>query len=498
MTIVPDSNDLAVAWKRWYAANAALRRLKFIRALIAEKRNELKKLAGESNHSKSNKRASAEKEQDIRSLVGNEDNMEVERAVFEALNYGPEQSAVYSYETAVSSINCFPYGCNARRIEQNADLNTLLDMEHDAVTAVFQAHQALNFARQQATEGALQSAPLKEDSLETTSPKMHASSEKFLFSSSPRILEQDVPARPKSEPISSKSSEDDHLNSFGRTGDVGDNKIIFSTSLNESSGRKQRKTTFRISSPLRNRKRNKTPQISTDNNLNDGGMPFDKGPRYLLDSEGRITLAPSIVSSEINIAESADGREHRRNQILRNRKAHRDITDHSEEWRQVNAIRRNQNQSGSFITLLTPDQAEVADGVLNAETLRSDIDFNLLRARYCCANMDSISRECLRKGVQMMKQSISAKSTFAVVTFTSRQSAVAARHCLADGRGENIWTAYKSLPVPPLADSAPYDCGPGCCRPTTFNMNINRRLFRRIVAFVSLGLMYIFSTFVLT
>lgn len=72
------------------------------------------------------------------------------------------------------------------------------------------------------------------------------------------------------------------------------------------------------------------------------------------------------------------------------------------------------------------------------------------------------------------------ESTYAVVTFTSRQAAVAARQCLADGRGLNRWTTWKRLPIPPLADAAPCSLCPcrGCCRPVTLTIH-NRQKVRR-------------------
>jgi hypothetical protein len=47
--------------------------------------------------------------------------------------------------------------------------------------------------------------------------------------------------------------------------------------------------------------------------------------------------------------------------------------------------------------------------------------------------------------------------TYAVVTFTSRQSAIAARQCLADGGGLDRWIEIEELPVAPLADAPPCD-----------------------------------------
>lgn len=68
-------------------------------------------------------------------------------------------------------------------------------------------------------------------------------------------------------------------------------------------------------------------------------------------------------------------------------------------------------------------------------------------------------------------------STFAVVTFTSRQAAIAARHALADGRGAGRWISIDDLPVPPLADASAFnicDCR-GCCRPVTVTLNDHQK-----------------------
>jgi len=76
---------------------------------------------------------------------------------------------------------------------------------------------------------------------------------------------------------------------------------------------------------------------------------------------------------------------------------------------------------------------------------------------------------------------LARESSYAVVTFTSRQAAVAARHCLADGRGVGRWIAADHIPVPPLADAAPFSICPcrGCCRPVTLNINDRQKTARR-------------------
>jgi len=83
--------------------------------------------------------------------------------------------------------------------------------------------------------------------------------------------------------------------------------------------------------------------------------------------------------------------------------------------------------------------------------------------------------------------------TYAVVTFTFRQAAVAARQCLADGSGVDNWTETKELPVPPLADAPPRDlmfCR-GCCRPVTLTIHKREQKVRRILG-VSFFLIFCF------
>jgi hypothetical protein len=71
--------------------------------------------------------------------------------------------------------------------------------------------------------------------------------------------------------------------------------------------------------------------------------------------------------------------------------------------------------------------------------------------------------------------------TYAVITFTSRQAAVAARQCLADGGGLDRWIEIQELPIAPLADAPPWDilfCR-GICRPVTLTISDNEKKCRR-------------------
>ena len=84
-------------------------------------------------------------------------------------------------------------------------------------------------------------------------------------------------------------------------------------------------------------------------------------------------------------------------------------------------------------------------------------------------------------GFKTVVNNLARENTVAVVTFTSRQAAVAARHCLADGRGAQRWVADDSLPVPPLADAASCDLKTcrGCCRPVTASINKKQKMVRK-------------------
>jgi hypothetical protein len=71
--------------------------------------------------------------------------------------------------------------------------------------------------------------------------------------------------------------------------------------------------------------------------------------------------------------------------------------------------------------------------------------------------------------------------TYAVITFTSRQAAIAARQCLADGGGLDRWVEIEELPIAPLADAPPWDimfCR-GFCRPVTLTISDNEKKCRR-------------------
>ena len=83
--------------------------------------------------------------------------------------------------------------------------------------------------------------------------------------------------------------------------------------------------------------------------------------------------------------------------------------------------------------------------------------------------------------------------SYAVLTFASRQAALAARKITLDGRGgPHALLSFPSIPVPPLSDAAPLDvvtCR-NCCRPVAFSISPWRKKLRGWIAFVCLILIY--------
>lgn len=71
-------------------------------------------------------------------------------------------------------------------------------------------------------------------------------------------------------------------------------------------------------------------------------------------------------------------------------------------------------------------------------------------------------------------------SSYAIVTFTSRQAAVAARHCLADSRGHDRWVTVAEIPSPPLADAPVCNMSSfrGCVRPVTLSISDKQKIIR--------------------
>ena len=238
VTVLPDAPEMAAAWRKWYVAAKALRRLRFIRSLIAEKlyfdaedvsdsedgndcqgerkefgafddsgfdikvskdeveaslqsymqgqphpyhpdpysmgpgctdpkpyENELSGRDFVDNEANTNQAVYLDAQRRMkyyRNVFGSSENEDVEAHLFHALNYGPEQSAVYARDFAQSAGACCPNGCGEKRL-QRLSIDELLIMERDAIAAVHKGNDSLRYAQAMAAVSLL----------DTENPKMH-------------------------------------------------------------------------------------------------------------------------------------------------------------------------------------------------------------------------------------------------------------------------------------------------------------------------------------
>ena len=192
VTILPAAPELAKAWRKWYAAAAALRRLRFIRTVINEKRHYDIDDVGcdeESSTPSPNVTSSEIVPSDFHSQHGpSGDNMPQDRPkvtflddetassrfqdaetkrqisqyrqtydessdldyrIFRSLNYGPEQQAVYSREMAQGAAACCPHGCCEGRVRRQP-IDRLLEMEEATIERLENAQEQLQHAQIQA------------------------------------------------------------------------------------------------------------------------------------------------------------------------------------------------------------------------------------------------------------------------------------------------------------------------------------------------------------
>jgi len=133
----------------------------------------------------------------------------------------------------------------------------------------------------------------------------------------------------------------------------------------------------------------------------------------------------------------------------------------------------------------------VFDGVWRWTLVRD----NFLNTMGSFCTKAKLALRCCRKPDKEHAKTSAKSPTYAIVTFTSRKSAIEARQLIVDGRGGDNWTNLQALPVPPLADGAPRDIIGGCFEPVTFTINKNHALARKILVFLVLVLISIFSTY---
>lgn len=143
----------------------------------------------------------------------------------------------------------------------------------------------------------------------------------------------------------------------------------------------------------------------------------------------------------------------------------------SAAWEMVEAVAHDSCETGIGGSI--DEDREVATGKWEMASITNFLRKSMKRTRKLLTWTSHKSNQAV--------DVLARDSTFAVVTFTSRQAAVTARRCLADGRGTDRWRQIESVPIPPLADAAACDLHTcrGCCRPVTLSINDNQKKWRK-------------------
>jgi hypothetical protein len=445
VTIIPGAQEISRAWKKWKAAAKKLRRLRFIRQEISDRRH-YDIHVGDEDH------GPAEESQIMRDLELGEEEIVLDetpkvyadstrnkeyyrqvlgasidegdeegRQIFEAMNFGPEQTAVYSREFAQAAAACCPNGCFEGKIRR-AKIDDLLVMELEAAAEVHNANLALKKAREKVTL----TEHIREPEVATPPPKNVSTNNEKASSTLP-------PPTTGKKHRRVKSLEFAHM-----PGDLGLESELYAKSASsnwEGGGRAS-------DSASKPQTEKQMSTISEETNKMDASKTASLRPDAQPTSGAAAgVLLPSNFEPEVDPVGVAP----------RN------------SWQQVEAIVSEARQS---------ERSSITSGKWTWPSLRSVFG----RTKTGVGEVTNWAKAQTAGAVE----DLSRESTYAVVTFTSRQAAVAARNCLADGRGADRWVALPDLPIAPLADAS--TCDPcacrNCCRPVTLSINDRQKACR--------------------
>lgn len=546
VTILPDAPKLAKAWRTWYKHAALLRRLRFIRRLIAKKRHydidemddddsddemQLQKqlmvdpskpmnegqsldvlfpvqpvndtavsepanvvvssnsqllpvgpdhLDIEQGGHNANLPPEDEDQKRIQnridyynnvfgSQLDNEDELE-NTLLVHALSYGPEQTAVYSREFAQGAAACCPNGCREQRLhsyslKQLEELESAIKIEvQESFKELTRAQDSnlvsvreLHAARKNENKLRKKEALHKTSSVEVTTLPSAYDVESKLFSQTPKRFEmQNKNNKMNPELVALKDRKHDE-------------PPVYSTPVQQ---KKFQETSF---DP-----RSLRTAGSESLSVNSHSLNFN------LTNQGKVIFRDLYDDSDSFIATGEDVPTAGSRRRLDTGFSHVSSNHESQEnWARVQQI---------------VNDDEVAKGIQKKEKrITADGVWVYVPIKMVIKEIVNRILEWSRKTKDAVDE-LRAESTFAVVTFTSRQAAIAARHCLADGRGVNRWTPIEHIPIPPLADAAAFDLKTcrGCCRPVTLTVNSNQQFIRKWATILMLVIIYVFYTVPIT
>jgi hypothetical protein len=603
VTILPKASELASAWRKWYAAAKKLRRLRFIRKQIRSRRHydiEVESV-DEDNGDGGNKRPSedcpptllqftstrsiyndnnaAPRADYNREVLGSAFDEEVEDLFLEALDFGPEQTAVYSREFAQSAAPCCPNGCFEEAL-LDATIDELLDLEQFALEEVQAANKALEAARSRAVTNPRSTkelerktpareprpqkiSPSKDDEMEKEASKKKRGHHKLRsfghgelpvdFGAVKNLLGNDtvksLMGKDSSVPTDAcKAGQTGSSSVSGRvrngSGDfLMESKLLehrntSMTQLGSNNGKTKRGPQIanapnrpdvvrksksdecdksegkdKNSSPRNwHHRRSRTeagefeipiefgdkPKVwdaelplhdsSEILHLNDSGTEWNEPIHPLMQNRAQAS-EPALGSNR----EPSLSQDHRHmfsepsmpvgtilpSQFTANYQKSASVRngrtanyDPSDPWALVDALAHDSQEQQAC------DTAESGFRVLSTGTWELSSVTKLFGRAF--TSLMQVLRWTSVQSNKAVVDVIAGDSTYGVVTFTSRQAAVAARKVLADGRASDRWIQIDTLPIPPLADAAPCDfltCR-GCCRPVTLTINDRSKKWR--------------------
>eukprot|EP00970_Alexandrium_tamarense_P014199 scaffold3941_cov201-Alexandrium_tamarense.AAC.31 len=570
VTILPGAPELAKAWRKWYAAAAALRRLRFIRQVINSKRHydiddvevdeesqpsmnatipvdfhesqtptldmpQCKpKVTFLDDDTASQRFQDAETNRQVaeyRKTYGASHNpSDIDYRIFRSLNYGPEQQAVYSREMAQGAAACCPNGCCEGRVRRQP-IDRLMEMEEATIDRLENAQYQLQCAQMQAAVSIVDKGDAKSKYQSTQDTE-------FMLQDAERMLSRSAhsPQRTPSKSIyvgegitKTPSSEGVELPSLDSvfSGDGDDSMIdvapktpdFFSDDLSDHSGdgtpqpkqvipgssdKKLAMETELLSkfgpalpsfnqsaaklSPMRDNVPDKshiTPEtkaaaLQTINEDADGSHfvsplrngiasptnsaflppPSTRSTTLRMTSEGKFlfnsatyddeemsmvsglnnnTVAGGVVS-ECDVHSSAGTSLRKRALTGQSYRSEAEVSRSSNQWEQVNNILRKDDEGQQEVS---QSNREIETGVWTMPSCKSSVSSV---KSFFIGSLKAVGRWTKVK-TDPLTSKLAKDSTYAVVTFSSRQAAVAARHCLADGRGVHRWLSVETIPV---------------------------------------------------
>jgi len=110
ITILPDAPKLALAWRKWYRHADLLRKYIFLEELLDEKRGYTIEDVNEEPSGVQGKSSS------LNSTLAYYDDIYGHGKFPGVMDFGPEQTAIYSREYAQGAAACCPYGCGEERL----------------------------------------------------------------------------------------------------------------------------------------------------------------------------------------------------------------------------------------------------------------------------------------------------------------------------------------------------------------------------------------------